>query len=111
MLAPETPALFTVFLGLFSSHERDNGPSIVAARRADALALIGSYFDGATFHDAVGMWKGATEPTLVVSILGTGADSIKARKMSAHLARAFSQDAVALSVAPLASIDYVSPRD
>ena len=103
----EAPALFTLFLGLVSRYASDNSAGMVAARAADARTVIGQYFDGATFHDAAGFWKGTEEPTLVVSILGKGSDETRAGKLAAHLARTFRQDCVALSVAPLAMVRYI----
>ena len=42
--------------------------------KPNLLRLVARYFEGATLFDAVGLWKGQTERSTVVEIIGTIAD-------------------------------------
>ena len=63
-----TVTLFRVYCGL-NEPGGDNSASMCQQRGDVVVKLAGKIFQGFTSYDAVGSWKGETEPTKIVELM------------------------------------------
>ena len=61
----------------------------------DALvALVASYFAGATLQSSIGLWQGQTEVSSTVDIIGTLRDANRVRELAVAICREHGQTSV-----------------
>lgn len=63
-----TVTLFRIYCGL-NEPNGDNSPAMCQERGDIVVRLANGIFQGFTSYDAVGCWKGETEPTKIVELM------------------------------------------
>lgn len=97
----------TLHVGL---HDREGRPLGEAGKKT-AIKCASALFAGFTCYDAQGYWRGASEPTLVLEIIGDAGDLAMAKGLARLLARQLNQECVAVSTSTLASVDFLTGKE
>lgn len=87
-----------------------NGEPCPAADIAEAQTILGNVLDCYTQTEAVGVWHGKQEPTLIVEIIRERSANTheQFQQLAARLAYVLNQECIAVSVAPLHAFSLVS---
>jgi hypothetical protein len=100
-------ASFRFLIGLNDRH----GRAVDRSALARAFAHLDRRFPCYTRTDAVGVWRGSTEPTVVVEVIQPDTDTNRdrARDEARALATALDQECVGLAILPLAAFILAPP--
>ena len=62
--------------------------------KEDIQALVSKYFEGFTLYEAKGVWKGKSEPSLVIEVLGHGSLTGIVREVAEKIKKLNNQEAI-----------------
>lgn len=79
--------------------------SLYTEDRPGLSDIIGRYFDGATIHNGIGLWRGSVERSAIVEILGTREDVTRVFYLAGDIRAAGRQSSVIVTWEPIGRSD------